>query len=333
KNPFGRLYVEIIKPGVCTLCGSCVASCPVDVLEIVENEPKLVGKCIACGVCYNQCPKTITKEVDLIGPYNEAYSARTLLEDVKGQDGGAVTSTLVFALEEGLIDGAVVTMKGDKNPWMPVPKFVNTRKDIVKASGSVFNHSITLRELVKAIEDGNGSVGFVGTPCNIEAVYKMQTAAYGLLQLFMRANVLKLGLMCMDSFEYEGLKGFLKEKGVDLKDVEKMGISKGKLRVTTTEDDIEIGIKELDQIRSSSCSFCTDFSSEKADISFGSIGSPEGYTTVLTRTTLGSTIFHEAVDNGYIDAKPMEKEGLEQVLSLARMKKVHLYTLIRRSQK
>ena len=265
KNPFGRLFIEIIKPGVCTLCGSCIASCPIDVIEIVENEPKLVGKCIACGVCYNQCPKTVTNEDELIGPYKEAYSARTLLEDVKGQDGGAVTSTLIFALEDGLIDGAVVTMGNEKEPWKPEPRFVNTREEIVKAAGTVFSHSITLRELVKAIEDGNSSVGFVGTPCNIDAVHKMQTAPYGLLQLFMRANVLKLGLMCMDSFEYQGLKDFLKEKKIELKDVEKMGIHRGKLQIKTKTGNLEIGVKELDQVRSSSCGFCTDFASEKAE--------------------------------------------------------------------
>ncbi len=333
KNPFGRLLIEIIKPGVCTLCGSCVASCPIEVLEIIDDEPKLVGTCIACGVCYNQCPKTVTNEVDLIGPYNGAYSARTLLEDVNGQDGGVVTATLVFALEAGLIDGAVVTIKSDKDPWKPEPKFVNTRNDIVKAAGTIFSHSITLKELVKAIEDGNRSIGFVGTPCNIDAVDKMQTAPYGLLQIFMRANVLKLGLMCMDSFGYEELKKFLKEKEIDLKDVEKMEISKGKLKVKTQNSATEFGIKELDKTRSSSCGFCTDFSNEKSDISFGGVGSPDGYTTVLTRTTLGSTIFHEAVDNGYIEAKPLERDGLDQILTLARMKKVNLYTLIRRMQK
>ena len=236
-------------------------------------------------------------------------------------------------MEAGLIDGAIVTIKDGKNPWKPVPKFVNTREDIVKSAGSIFTHSITIQELVKAIEEGHGSVGFVGTPCNIDAVHKMQTAQYGLLQLFMRSSVLKLGLMCMDSFEYTGLKGFLEEKGIDLKDVEKMGISRGRFRIKTKDKNIEIGIKEFDRIRSSSCGFCTDFSAEKADISFGGVGSPDGYTTVITRTTLGSTIFHEAVDNGYIEARPIDKEGLDQVLNLARMKKVQLYTLMRRSQK
>jgi coenzyme F420 hydrogenase subunit beta len=53
------------------------------------------------------------------------------------------------------------------------------------------------------------SIGFVGPSCNIDAVYKMQTSPYGLLHMFMRANILKMGLFCMDTFNYEGLKAFL----------------------------------------------------------------------------------------------------------------------------
>ncbi|MFQ6135961.1 MAG: Coenzyme F420 hydrogenase/dehydrogenase, beta subunit C-terminal domain [Candidatus Hydrothermarchaeales archaeon] len=333
KNPFGRLYVEIIKPSVCSLCGACVASCPIDVLDIVDNAPKLIGKCIACGVCYNQCPKTITNEIELIGRFNEAYTAKTMLPDVEGQDGGAVTSVLIFALEEGLIDSAVVTVKTGGNPWEAVPKVVETREELVKASGSVFSHSITIRALVEAIERGSYSVGFVGTPCNIEAVHKMQTSPYGLLHLFMRANVLKLGLMCMDSFEYSALRDFLEEKGVDLKAIEKMEIRKGKLKVTSDRGEMLFGLRELDKLRSNSCMFCNDFASEKADISFGNVGSSEGYTTVLTRSALGSTIFHEAVDSGYIAAEPLERSGLEKVLNLAKMKKIQLYTIHRRGQK
>ena len=35
-------------------------------------------------------------------------------------------------------------------------------------------------------------------------------------------------------------------------------------------------------------------------ISFGGIGSPKGWTTVLARSALGYEIFNEAVDNGYM---------------------------------
>src|SRR5659263_594363 len=38
---FGKLKREIIDPGICTLCGACVASC--EVLNVVGGKPALIG--------------------------------------------------------------------------------------------------------------------------------------------------------------------------------------------------------------------------------------------------------------------------------------------------
>jgi coenzyme F420 hydrogenase subunit beta len=51
---FGKLKREIIDPGICTLCGACVASC--EVLNVVGDRPGLKGPCTACGVCYKPVP-------------------------------------------------------------------------------------------------------------------------------------------------------------------------------------------------------------------------------------------------------------------------------------
>lgn len=332
RDPFGRLLMEIIRPGVCTLCGACVASCPEKVLVIEAGKPKLIGKCTACSVCYNQCPRTITTEIDLIGHFKKAYTAKAMLPEVKGQDGGAVTALLIYALDEGLIDSAIVTMKSENEPWKPVPTMVQTKEEVLKSSGSIYTHSTTIDCLTNAIREGSHSIGFVGTPCNIDAVYKMQNSPYGLLHLFMRTNVLKLGLFCMDAFDYNGLKRFLEQKGIDLKTIKKMKIYKGKLRVLCQQAEKVFDIKELDRIRCSSCMFCTDLTSEKADISFGAVGSSEGYTTVLARTGLGLEILQEAANTGYIKTAPLKMSRLEEVLHLARIKKVQMYSIKRRSQ-
>ncbi len=76
---FGKLKREIIDPGICTLCGACVASC--EVLEVVNGRPTLKGPCTACGVCYNQCPRTITTESSLIGNVRDVFTAKTLLSE------------------------------------------------------------------------------------------------------------------------------------------------------------------------------------------------------------------------------------------------------------
>jgi coenzyme F420 hydrogenase subunit beta len=324
---FGKLRREIIEPGICTLCGACVASC--EVLAVVNGKPALKGPCTACGVCYNQCPRTITTESSLIGSVRDVFAARTLLPEVKGQDGGVVTSMLLYALEEGLIDSAVVTVKSNEEPWKPVPIVAQTREDILRSAGSIYVHSLTMESLMSAIKRGSRSIAFVGPSCNIDAVHKMQKSPYGLLHMFMRANILKLGLFCMDTFYYEGLKSFLDSKNIPLSAVTEMKIRKGKFKVKTDSEHI-FPLSDIDAIRNGSCTVCTDLTAEKSDLSFGGVGSNEGYTTVLARTGLGFELFKDAADRGYIKIEPLERAGLERVMRQAKAKKVQMYMIKKR---
>lgn len=328
KISFGKLRKEIVKPGICTLCGACAASC--ESITIEEGKPKLVGKCTACGVCYNQCPRTITTEEELIGKIRNAYAARTGIKELKGQDGAVVTSMLAYGLEEGLIDCAIVTVKSEEEPWKPVPIIARTYEEVVEAAGSIYSHSMTLEALMSAVKQGMRSIGFVGTSCNIDAVYKMQKSPYGFLHLFMRANILRLGLFCMDTFNYEGIKEFVESKGIQLENIESMKIRKGMFEFQTDDDLRVFDLEELDRYRSSSCRFCTDLTAENADISFGGVGTPKNWTTVLARTGIGYEIFNEAVDNGYIESRLLEDREMRNVLNLAKMKKTQMYSVIRR---
>jgi coenzyme F420 hydrogenase subunit beta len=149
----------------------------------------------------------------------------------------------------------------------------------------------------------------------------------------MRAKVLKLGLFCMDTFAYEGIKSVLKV-WITLDNVDSMKIRKGKIRSYLKNGKERVfELSEFDEYRSSSCRFCTDLTAENSDISFGGVGSPRGYTTVLARSAIGYEIFNEAVDNGYIEARQLKDEELERVLNLAKMKKVQMYDLNRRQKK
>ncbi|HJH31494.1 MAG TPA: YHS domain-containing protein [Methanosarcinaceae archaeon] len=325
---FGKLRKEIIKPGICTLCGACASTC--ESISIVDGKPKLVGPCTACGVCYNQCPRTITTEEGLIGRIRFAYSAKTAISDLKGQDGGVVTSMLAYALEEGLIDCAIVTVRSEEEPWKPVPIIARTYDELIQSTGSIYIHSMTMEALMSSIKQGMRSIAFVGPGCNIDAVYKMQKSPYGFLHMFMRANILKMGLFCMDTFSYGGIKEFVETKGLKLEDIESMKIRRGQFEFDTKGETKSFALNEFDAYRSSSCKFCTDLTAENADISFGGVGSPQGRTTVLARSGLGYEIFNEAVDSGYIKSKTLGENEMERVLNLAKMKKVQMYALNRR---
>jgi NAD-dependent dihydropyrimidine dehydrogenase PreA subunit len=55
------LTIERIDKKLCTGCGICVKSCPVDVIRMDEKSQKAViqypGDCMLCGWCKIDCPQ------------------------------------------------------------------------------------------------------------------------------------------------------------------------------------------------------------------------------------------------------------------------------------
>jgi len=177
---------SVAKDGLCTGCGTCVALCPNDAIEMVINEKKGVyvpeldeGKCNNCGICFKVCPghevdfkglnlEIFGKEPEdiLIGNYLNCYVGHATDYDIRynSASGGLVTALLIFALEEGLIDGALVTrMKKDK-PLEPEPFIARTREEIIEARGSKYcpvPANVALREILEA-EEGERFVVEVG---------------------------------------------------------------------------------------------------------------------------------------------------------------------------
>ena len=334
KDSYGMLMKEIVRAGICTECGTCAAVCPVLEWDYVTSQPKLIGECTGCGICYNQCPRTITDPIQLMGEFKTGYTANTNIPEViGGQDGGTVTSLLVYLFDEHLIDAAVVTMKDPKNPWHPVAQIITSKDDAIKASGSIYSHSQTVEALMDAIRQDYRSIAFIGTPCNIDAVDKMTNSPAGMLKYFMRAHILKIGLFCMDSFAPEALYPFFEKDGIDLSKVQKMNINKGKFHIYYNPQGEPIKsytIKQLDKFKSSSCNFCIDLTAENADISVGSVGSGPNKNTVFSRTGLGAEIIEDAAKKGYLKIEPFNSINLNSVLFLAKLKKVSQYNIQKR---
>jgi coenzyme F420 hydrogenase subunit beta len=67
------------------------------------------------------------------------------------------------------------------------------------------------------------------------------------------------------------------------------------------------------------CHVCLDYVATLADISTGSVGSPDGWSTVFVRTKKGQEVWNRAVSEGFFDTKPMDqvKPGLDLVTKLA----------------
>ncbi len=147
-------------------------------------------RCIGCGKCREVCPghevdfNQLNREIfgtvpinPLMGNYLTCYLGYSLQERNRydASSGGLITEILLFLLEEGKIDGALVaTMKSDA-PLEPMPFIARSAEEIIAASKSKYcpvPANIALKELVR----GHDRIAAVGLPCHIHGLRKAERA-------------------------------------------------------------------------------------------------------------------------------------------------------------
>jgi len=323
------LQRKVVLKGKCFGCSACVIVCPYASLDFAEGKPRLAKECKICGICPRTCPQYKSqlsqvegyvfdrqrKRQEDFGIYRRIIVARAEDDRVLKvcQDGGVVTALLLHALATGLIDSAVVSGISERKPFYPVPKVATTSEDLLACAGTRYSYSPNLLALAEAVKN-HTSVVFVGTPCQILALRKIQMA--GLKKYTTRLKFL-IGLMCSECFTYEGLmERHIQEKlGINLVNVKKINI-KGKMIVTLKNGQVQtIPLTEVKQYVRKSCGFCGDFSSELADVSTGGLGL-NGWTFTVIRTEKGEELFSSAEKAGDVKTRSVGEEP--NALSLLR---------------
>ncbi len=333
----------IFNSNICAGCGICAGICPMDCINIQNGYGEIdENKCIRCGLCYFVCPRSFLpaeilniyqnktsniKNNKNLGPYLEAYVARTKVKEIKAacQDGGVSSTCILYLLNTNEIDAALGAKIG-QNPWCPEPTIIKNKDDIINSAGTKYVNNPNLKLLNKFnLEDKK--IAVIGVPCMMQALLKSKI--YNINIPSINSVKYRIGIFCMESFSYE--QGFLKicEKlNVDLRDIKKTNIDKGKFLIHTNNDDIlSIPIKEINHLAREDCEVCFDLTSESADISIGSIGAPLGWNSVLIRTQKGKELFEALINNDLIESKPIEevKPGLELLKKTAIGKKKNSY--------
>jgi coenzyme F420 hydrogenase subunit beta len=326
---FGELEYKVISPEICCRCGTCEAFCPR--IEHKENKPALVEYDPLCGLCFAYCPRTFLNMGELeaklfgrtrnaeeaLGIFRNAVSAQAKAGQGKAQDGGVATALLVQALESGVIDCAVVTDRDEE--WRTVARVATTADEIKAAAGTKYTISNSVYAVKEAMEKGFEKIGFVGTPCQIQALRKVQLLdePYDFGQ---KKISLLVGLFCMENFDYDELMtGLVKGKfGLDPKDAARFEIKKGMFRVIDKSGNAhEVKIEETDAFTFKGCGPCFDFASELSDVSVGSVGSSDGWSTVLTRTDAGEKLYAATLAAGAVQEKAISEKGIALAKRLA----------------
>ena len=163
-------------------------------------------------------------------------------------------------------------------------------------------------------------MGIVGTPCQIQALRKAQLYPVGLRYVTDKI-ALAMGIFCMENFSYQSMKQIVEDHcNVDLHSLKKTDIGKGKYWAYTNRGAVsQIPLKVTHKYEQPGCHVCLDYVANMGDISTGSVGSPDGWSTVFVRSTNGDNIWKKAVEAGVFETKAIDsvKPGLDLVTKLA----------------
>jgi coenzyme F420-reducing hydrogenase beta subunit/Na+-translocating ferredoxin:NAD+ oxidoreductase RnfD subunit len=341
KRPEAKQFVAT-KTYDCIRCGSCLYVCqnslsPILIKEAFEKQnAKTLMKleadyCTGCRTCNFVCPAGIdleshtlgyplqeeeAREIEQqflkgtadenIGVYTEMFSAKS---DIDGQDGGVATALLVSGMQKDMFDAAIVVKRTD-GYWAEAVIAENV-DEIMEAKGTKYLRVPLMSKLGDLIAKGKRKIAIVGMACEVRAARRIQPI---LLREYPNLELTIIGLFCYECFDYYKLKEeTARLLGVDLDKAEKTQIHKGKYIVRVDGKDHSVSVKELNNAVEGRCLDCPDFTAKYSDISVGSVGSDEGYSTVIVRSDIGKKLF-ESLDlaKGEVDKEEVTKLAIRK---------------------
>ncbi len=350
---------QVVSDGLCCGCGTCVSLCPTGAIILNLDKKKGVyvpfvdmNNCEKCGVCYAVCPgsgvdfKQLNQNVFGIGPediilgsYLKCYIGHATESGARygASSGGVVTGLLIYALEQGIIDGALVTRMKNDTPWEPEPFIAKTRDEIIEASRSKYcpvPANIMIKELLSAPEGEKFAV--VGLPCHIQGIRKAE-------QIYkkLRARVvLHIGLFCSHTDTFWQTDYLLKSMDVskdDLKSIRYRGDGwPGTMSVqlkSGTHSSVPYHKGIFPHVlwfnAMNRCLYCCDLTAELADISVGDPWIPEvmageeiGQSIVVVRTEDTQSLILRAARDERLNVTPISAEKVKESVSMGETKKV-----------
>jgi coenzyme F420-reducing hydrogenase beta subunit len=190
----GFKALEKVTSFCCCGCGLCVSMCPLGSISINEStkKPQLTGKCNECGICYLACPRSFLplskidaayygeghgEEGEHLGDFVDLFNAKSLNTAMyrEGTPGGTTTAMVNFLMESGEVDAALLTKGRHEDVTYclhALPYIALTPQDVLLSSHTKLEISPILAHL-KDLSKYQNTL-FVGTPCQIMAVRKLQ---------------------------------------------------------------------------------------------------------------------------------------------------------------
>lgn len=328
---------KIMKSDLCTRCGSCVGLSEGKVIfsdregkyrPVILEEPdeehsqRLLYACPGKDFNFKYFREKFYADAPhfhlYTGPVYSisiAYSNDPVIRQ-NGASGGIISAVLIWLLENGKIDGAVVTGMSDKQPWLTKPFIATTREQILAAAQSKYIIT-SVNEILPEISAFNGKLAYVGLPPQIQSIRKLQDARDPAV-----ANIRYIfGPFYGNTLHFSSVKSFLRSYHIrDYQNISKLyfryGEWPGNMRVEMNDG----RVVQLPKFHANylipfhiltNSLLCTDLSNEFTDISGGDAWAPvyeergKGFSMVIARTKAGEDILNEMIKEGLINATPI----------------------------
>jgi coenzyme F420 hydrogenase subunit beta len=328
---FWDLDEAVIAADRCIECGTCVAVCPSDSIGIGDDGlPALVKMCTGCSLCWDYCPRgglrheatwKLTSSAGNGQAVRERYSARARPDLAGAQDGGVVSTVLIALLEAGELDGVLLARESVTERWKGEAFLARTPAEVVECAGSFYNQTMALAhlDLGKLDLPPNPRIALVGTPCEVEGLKAMQARPWTWGSARADAIVLTIALLCTKSFNYEKLMvdEIQRKRGIPLEDIGRVDVVRGKLIVQDHQRETLVAepIRDFHGAALKGCDECTDFLGGAADLSVGSVGSDDGWSSVLVRSQAGKAAIARTQDR--LELRDLERpQALEKLDAL-----------------
>jgi coenzyme F420 hydrogenase subunit beta len=347
-----ELKEQVRDAGLCTGCGACVNLCPYQVFY--HDRTIVLNACdIAAGRCHAFCPRT---PVDLealrerffeaseftpeIGPVKAFYITRDADAQLRrqAQHGGTVSALMSLALQEGLIDAAVVAEGRER--FMHGGVTVHHSEELRKRGMSKFIVSPTIAEFNRTARSQAQRIGIVATPCQTFALTKMRLKP----ELTSGDNPidklkLVIGLFCGFTLSWAKLIDLLQTRtGLDGITGMEVPPGEGVLEVYTAAGMLRFPMEEVEPLMREACRYCIDTTAEYADLSVGSARFSEkweetrSWNQVVVRTRTGLELMERARESGVLEFRDVPAGSLETLKKAAvKKKKAAVKNLVEKS--
>jgi len=236
-----------------------------------------------------------------------------------GASGGVLTAVLLWLLERGEIDGAVVTGMDERTPWLPRTYIACTPAEICAAAQSKYVIT-SVNEILPAMEAFTGRLAYVGLPCQVHSIRKLQAAGDASVK-----NIrFVFGPFCGNTLHFSSVRGLLRSYCEnDHTRIKRLDFRAGEWPGNTRIEMDSGRIIELPKFHANylipfhimkRCLLCSDLANEFTDISGGDAWAPvyeergKGFSIVFARSVEGSRIIREMQSYGALAITSLEPD-------------------------